>query len=109
MGVSMRYITGKRKSEPEKDMHIISKESLSADIEQNMQTLKLLLYGCSDAVLKQFCFGNEPQIKGVMVYFDGLVNKSIVELSILKPLLIDLKIIDFNSFKSNHSIIDIIK
>jgi spore germination protein KA len=86
----MRYISGKKKREPEKDTHVLSKEPLSADLEQNIESLKLLLYGCSDAVLKQFRFGLEPQTKGVMVYFDGLVNKSIVELSILKPLLIDL-------------------
>jgi spore germination protein KA len=54
--------------------------------------MRALLQSCSDAVVKEFSFGN-PAIRACMFYFDGLTNKNQIEANLLKPLLLELNMI----------------
>lgn len=108
----MRYLSGKKtKSTAEESTDSLRQEPLNGDLEQNFHQLELLLHGCSDGVIKEFEFGSESKTRGLIVYFDGLVNRTIVELSILKPLLIDLESLGRQpqDFNNNLLVINFIK
>ncbi len=85
----MRYINGKEKHPEESSPGELIKLPISADLQENMDKLTVLLNGCSDAVMKEFCFGN-PAIRAAIFYFDGLTDKSQIEANLLKPLLLEL-------------------
>lgn len=65
------------------------KEPISLSLQENMDKLNRLLSACSDAVIKEFSFGN-PAIRACIVYFDGLTDKHQIENNLLKPLLLEL-------------------
>ena len=46
----------------------------------------------SDIVIRQFEIGTNMRIKAFIVYIDGLVDKEIVQLNLMKPLMIDINI-----------------
>ncbi|PKM77516.1 MAG: spore germination protein [Firmicutes bacterium HGW-Firmicutes-15] len=86
----MRFINSK-KSKPEdlKPSEIVQ-QVLSTNLQENLDKLKFLVQGCSDVVIKDFKFGHNPTVRGIIVYFDGLVDKSIIELNLLKPLMLEM-------------------
>lgn len=74
---------------------------LSEKLEENSANLHLLLEHCSDAVFKEFRFGPKRQHRGLVVLFDGLVDKKEVELHLLTPLLSELNT-SYNDVDSNQ-------
>lgn len=65
------------------------RESLSPHLQDNLDQLRMLLQGCSDAVIKEFKFG-QPSTRGLMLFIDGLTDKKEIEANLLKPLLLEL-------------------
>ena len=85
----MRYISSKKNStEAETPAQVVA-EQLSPHLQENIDSLKILLQGCSDVVLKEFTFG-QPATRGLMLFFDGLIDKNSIESNLLKPLLLEL-------------------
>jgi hypothetical protein len=91
----MRYISKRNKpAQPIPAAREIVSQSLSTDIDVNIQFLKALLNKCSDAVIREFTFGTDYQVKGALLYFDGLVDKAEIENHILKTLLMELNMLN---------------
>jgi spore germination protein KA len=68
----------------------VALQPLGSQLSQNIEYLHFLLDKCSDAVFKEFSFGPQGENKGLIVFFDGLVDKKEVELHILKSMMLEL-------------------
>lgn len=95
----MRYLGTSRKTKAKESAaspaELIA-QPLSASIGENIDNLKQLLKGCSDAVLKEFHFGPAPTT-GYLLYFDGLADRKEIEEHLLKPLLLELNMMEKDS------------
>lgn len=85
----MRYLNNKAGTAPSDSSEELINMPVSASLQENLDRLTVLLDSCSDAVIREFSFG-EPYRKGLIVYFDGLVDKKQIESNLLKPLLLEL-------------------
>ncbi len=84
----MRYLN--RQSAPESsDPHELIDQNLTGILETDRSNLEVLLQNCSDIIIKPFQFGNPP-IAGMLLYFDGLVDRQEVEINLLKPLMLEM-------------------
>lgn len=106
----MRYISPKSLNNNLTDNEIIYMP-ISPNIEENLHRLQQLLAGCSDAVIKNFKFGENPQTRAILLYFDGLADRKEIESSILKSLTLQLDIaaLNPNSILANRDIMEAVK
>lgn len=86
----MRYINNKRKSDQEKLPEEIISRPLTANLDQNKLQLQTLLERCSDIVFREFMLGNNLSTACLVVYFDGLVQRKILDDNILKSLQLEV-------------------
>ena len=86
----MGYKRNKLKPGSTPEVREIIAKPLSDKLEQNSADLHLLLANCSDAVFKEFTFGPDSEYSGLVLFFDGLVDKNEIEFHILKPLISEL-------------------
>ncbi len=89
----MRYIKNKEEQAEGNIPPEIIKSDLSVSLEDNLMKLQIIFEACSDIVLREFSFG-KPETRGLMVYFDGLVNKDEIEHNILRPLLLGMDMLE---------------
>ncbi len=89
----MRYIKNKENSsKPEQPQEII-KTDISSSLDENREQLDILFQACSDMVIREFSFGS-PETRGLLLYYDGLVNKDEIEQNILRPLLLGIDMVE---------------
>lgn len=74
----------RRGAEPKMAQH------LSANLEENINTLKDIFNNCSDVVFREFFIGAKAPVKGLMVFVDGLTNKDTTNEALMKSLMYDL-------------------
>ncbi len=67
--------------------------SLSAYLNKNLDMLRGIFSISSDIVIRELAFGQQPQVHAALIYVDGLVDKATINLSIIKPLMYDSRII----------------
>lgn len=67
---------------------VLPKE-LGGDLERNLESIQTLLGNSSDLIIREFNFGNQSQIRVALVFVDGLVNKTQINESIVRPLIYD--------------------
>jgi len=89
----VRYIKNKEDQAAADSPSEIIKGEISASLHDNKKKINLLFAACSDIVLREFSFGS-PETRGLMVYFDGLVNKDEIEQNILRPLLLGMDMLE---------------
>lgn len=89
----VRYIKNKEDQKAFDSPSEIIKANISASLEDNQTKLGILYEACSDIVLREFSFGSS-ETKGLLVYFDGLVNKDEIEYHILRPLLLSIDMME---------------
>ncbi|MGI5922135.1 MAG: spore germination protein [Syntrophomonadaceae bacterium] len=99
----MRYINERNIKEPP-DPHEIVDQPLTVNLSENRDRLKILLKSCSDAVFKQFVYG-PAKTNILLVYFDGLVNRTEIEENILKPLLLEVNMLN-DGPEDTHNILN---
>ncbi|HQA07653.1 MAG TPA: spore germination protein [Syntrophomonadaceae bacterium] len=85
----MRYLSSKGKSEGSSDPHELINQPITGNLNTDQNNLEVILQNCSDLVLKRFQFGNPP-FEGLLLYFDGLVDRQEVEFNLLKPLMLEM-------------------
>jgi len=86
----MRYTRGQKKPDtPPNNGEIVAKH-LSAELQENQDDLHHLLERCSDAVFKEFTFGPQRENRGLLIFFDGLVDRKEIEVHLLKSLMLEL-------------------
>lgn len=62
-------------------------EQLSKDLAENIRFFKEILGKNADFVLREFTFGEHEKIRVALLFFEGLVDKRIINESIVKPLM----------------------
>lgn len=86
----MRYLNSKSSPEGSADPHELIDQNITGILKTDRANLEVILQNCSDIVIKPFQFGNNPPIDGMLLYFDGLVDRQEVEINLLKPLLLEM-------------------
>ncbi|MGS0745010.1 spore germination protein [Syntrophomonas erecta subsp. sporosyntropha] len=66
-----------------------------------METIQTLLKNSKDIVIREFCFGNQSQVHAALVFIDGMVNKSVINDNIVKPLIYDTHLINSQALHEN--------
>lgn len=66
---------------------------LSSDIDQNLTKFREIFGASNDIIIREIVFGQDPQVRGIIMFVDGLVDKKTINLSIIKPLMYDLRLI----------------
>lgn len=95
----MRYINKKPTGKSRGTGPELADQAIAADLQANIDSLKSLLDRCSDAVIREFIFG-QHHTRCVLLYFNGLVDKQAIEEHLLKVLLLELK--QLEEFKSEE-------
>jgi len=72
-------------SVPEKN-----KTSISTNLQENLVKIQDVFANASDLVIRQFEIGSRVRIKAFIAFIDGLVDKEIIQLNLLKPLMIEM-------------------
>jgi hypothetical protein len=102
----VRYIKNKTESKPS-PQEIINTD-IPASLDEIKSQLDILYQFCSDIVIREFVFGS-PETRGLIVYFDGLVNRDEIEINILRPLLLDIDLLKNKEDFSDQDIINEVK
>lgn len=67
---------------------------LTSSLDENIDILRNVLGESPDIIIRKFSFGQEPRYDAAVIYVDGMVNKTIINNSIIKPLMYDLHFIN---------------
>jgi len=71
------------------------KPSINKNLDINIDMLKTLFKGAGDIVQKEFCLRRiQGNVKIYVVYTDGLVDRTIIEDGVIKPLLYEWRLTD---------------
>lgn len=67
-----------------------SKRIISASLEENKKLLKELYHSDinKDILLREFDLPGTPSVRGMLVFMDGMIDKQLIDLAILQPLMI---------------------
>lgn len=57
---------------------------------KNLENLRNILNNSSDVAISEFDFGSHKKAKGALVYIEGMVNKELIQKSVLQPLMQDV-------------------
>lgn len=85
-----------------------SQTKLSQELGKNLDTLRRLLGISSDVVIREFSFGYKGQVNGALIFIDGMTDKSVINESIIKPLMYDSRLICREEGKESANI-DIVR
>ena len=106
----MRYKRNNKRLDPPSNLREVLAKPISAQLQENLDDLHLLLDRCSDAVFKEFTFGPNRENRGLVIFFDGLVNKEQIEINLLKSMMLELNMRNDNSYPwPNHDIFNLVK
>lgn len=89
----MRYLTSQAEDNKNTAPETIP-ANITTDLKQNKANLQALLQGCSDAVFKEIAFGPDRGHHALILYFDGLVDRNEVENNIIRPVLLEVNMMD---------------
>lgn len=67
---------------------------LSKDIRENIEYLGDVLGNDADVIMREFTFGAGKQLNGALIMIDGLVNKDLIDISIMQPLMYDMGLLN---------------
>lgn len=83
--------------------------NLSADLKQNLTTIRNVFGDSSDLIFREFSFGVEKKVDAALVFIDGMSDIKIINESIMKPLMYDTHLFDFRELPVNNTIENIQK
>ncbi len=82
---------GKAEQEDEDDLKL--REKLSPHLKNNLETIQVLFGNSCDITMREFNFGSKSQVHAALVFIDGLVDKRVINESIVRPLIYDTHLI----------------
>lgn len=71
-------------------------QNLSAKLTSNLTAVQRILGSSIDVVIRRFRIGSTREVNAAIIFIDGLVNKSLLNENILRPLMVDWKRSDGN-------------
>ncbi|MEW6624504.1 MAG: spore germination protein [Bacillota bacterium] len=79
-------------------------KKISRNILKDLYLIKSILADNYDVVIREFTIGDKQQVEAFIVFIDGLIQENIVNDSILRPLMIDIRDVKSNDFFDFNSI-----
>jgi spore germination protein KA len=59
----------------------------SQDLEKNLNTLKGIIGNSNDIIIRKFAFGSKKRIRAVLIFINGMIDTTLVNENIMKPLM----------------------
>ena len=84
-----KEVIEERQSSQVKSENRVSSLKLSKNVDENFEKFQAFLKESTDAVFRKFKLGRS-EIDCALVYIDGLIDKSIIHESILKPMMFEI-------------------
>lgn len=72
----------------------LAREKLRSDLDENLTRLREIIGDSTDMVIRKFNFGPRYRFKAALFFVDGLVDKKIINETIIKPLMYDMHLLD---------------
>ena len=82
---------------------------MSNNLQVNLEKMKEIFANASDVVIRPFQIGSHERVKAFIVYVDGLIDKEVVQIGLMKPLMIDMRLAITNDTFNRNTAFDIIK
>ncbi|MBO8169581.1 MAG: spore germination protein [Thermoanaerobacteraceae bacterium] len=67
----------------------LTQATISRNLDQNLKLFKDILGTSNDIIIREFSFGRDRKINAALIFVDGLIEKTTVNQSIIKPLMYD--------------------
>ena len=83
----------KTKTEASAEAEEVNPEKLSKSMNENLNELIKVFGDNCDFVVREFNFGKGAQFKGAIMFFDGLVNLTMINDNVIKPLMYDSRFV----------------
>ena len=99
----------KSKHDSEDTISVEKCNDLSGNIEVNLKKMKETFANASDVVIRQFEIGADICLKAFIIYIDGLIDKEVVQISLMKPLMVDIHLSETNRNFNRKTAFTIIK
>lgn len=77
--------------QPSQDEEPEDRSEFSNDIQANLNVFNSIIADSKDVVCRRFSYGGEPGRQAAILYIDGLVDRALVNESIMKPLMNTLR------------------
>lgn len=84
-------------------MNDLNEEDLKLNLKDNMNQIETTLGQSTDIVAREFYIDKDEKIKVGVIYTDGLVDKALVQELIIKTLMVDFKLANFDSIDSKNT------
>lgn len=68
-----------------------AEQNLTADLKANLALISQVFGTSTDVVIRQFTIGTKKEIEAAIIYVDGMADNSLINESILRPLMVDVK------------------
>ncbi|MCC5465784.1 spore germination protein [Pelosinus baikalensis] len=98
-----------RSDSNKKEKYFEGQYFIHKEIEANLTTLKTILGKSADIIFREFIIGVNKQTKVFLCFIDGLGDKKLIDEYIVKPLLVNIHIIDPNETLLSHDILTNVK
>ncbi len=85
------------------------KEEIPKSIKEIKNKLNQTFSECNDFITRELEIGEKREIKVIIAYIDGLVEKKMVDTEIIKPILIDSRLTKLNQEFNKKTTIEILK
>jgi len=85
-----------------------NKTPLSPNLEENLTKIQGVFSNASDIIIRQFEIYAHVPIRAFIVFVDGLVDKEIIQLNLLKPLMLDMHFTKSDTELNHGNALDII-
>ncbi len=86
-----------------------TKESLSKDLQKNLRKITDIFGNSSDISIREFSIGMDSNTDAAVVFIDGLVEKSVINENILKPLMLYSRGTKPTPLADNADMLDVLK
>ena len=107
------YLLGKYQKQKTKqngqDKPFDEDTKLTRNLKDNLMCFKNILGQNSDFIIREFCFGLREEYKAAIVFIEDMVDKKIINDSIIRPLMYDFNVSSPKGFKGQKSIDFILK
>lgn len=80
---------------------------LTTQLKKNIEELTNILGTSTDIVLREFVLGQNQDLKACLLFIDGLVNKTIINDQIIKPLMYDINLVSTREASKKLNLSDI--
>ncbi len=92
-GLQLRKLNEKSLNKKQ-EVDISEDQLLTPSLDENIDILRNILGQSPDIIIRKFSFGQEPRYDAAVFYVDGMVNKTVINDSIIRPLMYDIHLIN---------------